>query len=235
MRRRWWGCLATVYRPPRVQTRGFAGFDLRGSISHRSDSKEIGGDEILKRKPTRRVIALADKLMSLTVSESADLVAECQARIPGGQMWDIPGRTTFPHPAELFAGQGAGGVSIIPPMGGGMGGMQMPMGMPAGMPAAPAPAAQPAAAAVEAGAPADAAAEPVAEKKQMVAVKLTAFDAAKKINIIKEVRAFTGLGLKESKEFVEGLPKVLKKGVPIAEAETIKTKFEAVTGKIELE
>ncbi len=56
----------------------------------------------------------------------------------------------------------------------------------------------------------------------------------KKIEVIKEVRAVTGLGLKEAKDLVEGAPKPLKQGVPKAEAEEIKKKLEAVGAKVEL-
>ena len=56
----------------------------------------------------------------------------------------------------------------------------------------------------------------------------------KKINVIKEVRAFTGLGLKEAKDLVEGAPKEVKKGVAKKEAEEIKKKLEAAGAKVEL-
>ena len=56
----------------------------------------------------------------------------------------------------------------------------------------------------------------------------------KKINIIKEVRAATGLGLKEAKDLVEGAPKTIKEGVAKAEAEEIKKKFEESGAKIDL-
>ena len=56
----------------------------------------------------------------------------------------------------------------------------------------------------------------------------------KKINIIKEVRAATGLGLKEAKDLVEGAPKAIKEGVAKTEAEEIKKKFEEAGAKIEL-
>ena len=56
----------------------------------------------------------------------------------------------------------------------------------------------------------------------------------KKINIIKEVRAATGLGLKEAKDLVEGAPKAIKEGVAKAEAEEIKKKFEEAGAKVEL-
>ena len=56
----------------------------------------------------------------------------------------------------------------------------------------------------------------------------------KKINVIKEVRAFTGLGLKEAKDLVEAAPKELKAGVAKKEAEEIKKKLEAAGAKVEL-
>lgn len=56
----------------------------------------------------------------------------------------------------------------------------------------------------------------------------------KKINIIKEVRAATGLGLKEAKDLVEGAPKPIKEGAAKAEAEELKKKFEEAGAKIEL-
>ena len=56
----------------------------------------------------------------------------------------------------------------------------------------------------------------------------------KKINVIKEVRAITGLGLKEAKEIVEGAPKTLKEAVSKEEAEEMKKKLEAAGAKVEL-
>lgn len=56
----------------------------------------------------------------------------------------------------------------------------------------------------------------------------------KKINVIKEVRAITGLGLKEAKDLVEGAPKPVKEGVTKDEAEDIKKKLEAAGAKVEL-
>jgi len=56
----------------------------------------------------------------------------------------------------------------------------------------------------------------------------------KKINVIKEVRAFTGLGLKEAKDLVEAAPKELKQGVAKKDAEDIKKKLEAAGAKVEL-
>ena len=70
------------------------------------------------------------------------------------------------------------------------------------------------------------AAAPAAEAKTEFDVHLTAA-GGQKINVIKEVRTITGLGLKEAKDLVEGAPKVVKEGVAEAEANDIKTKLEA--------
>lgn len=78
-----------------------------------------------------------------------------------------------------------------------------------------------------------AAAGPAAEAKTEFTVVLAAA-GDKKINVIKEVRAITGLGLKEAKDLVEGAPKTLKEGVAKAEAEEIKKKLEAEGAKVEL-
>ena len=72
-----------------------------------------------------------------------------------------------------------------------------------------------------------------AEEKDEFDVVLTG-DGGKKINVIKEVRAITGLGLGEAKALVEGAPKPLKEGVNKAEAEEIKSKIEAAGGTVEL-
>ena len=87
-------------------------------------------------------------------------------------------------------------------------------------------------------APAPVAAAPVAaaapaEEKSEFTVFLTAF-GDKKINVIKEVRAFTGLGLKEAKDLVEAAPKEIKSSVAKKDAEEAKKKLEAAGAKVEL-
>ena len=77
-----------------------------------------------------------------------------------------------------------------------------------------------------------AAAAPVAEKDEFTVVLKEA--GANKINVIKEVRAITSLGLKEAKDLVEGAPKAVKEGVNKAEAEAIKKKLEDAGAKVEL-
>ena len=72
-----------------------------------------------------------------------------------------------------------------------------------------------------------------AEEKDAFDVVLTAA-GDQKINVIKEVRAITGLGLKEAKDMVEGAPKTLKEGVKKDEAEAMKTQLEAAGAKVEL-
>ena len=72
-----------------------------------------------------------------------------------------------------------------------------------------------------------------AEEKDAFDVVLTAA-GDQKINVIKEVRAITGLGLKEAKDMVEGAPKTLKEGAKKEEAEAMKTQLEAAGAKVEL-
>ncbi len=78
-----------------------------------------------------------------------------------------------------------------------------------------------------------AAAAPVEEKTSFDVI-LKEIDPAKKINVIKEVRAVTNLGLAEAKTLVESAPKTIKESVPKAEAEELKKKIEAAGGKVEL-
>ena len=87
------------------------------------------------------------------------------------------------------------------------------------------------AAAPVAAAPA-AGAAPAEEKSDFTIFLNSAGD--KKINVIKEVRVITGLGLKEAKDLVEGAPKEVKKGVPKKDAEEAKKKLEAAGAKVEL-
>ena len=81
-------------------------------------------------------------------------------------------------------------------------------------------------------APGGAAAAPVEEKTEFTAVLAAIGD--KKIEVIKEVRALTGLGLKEAKDLVEGAPKPVKEGVSKDEAEKIKAQLEKAGAKVEL-
>ena len=89
-----------------------------------------------------------------------------------------------------------------------------------------------AAAVAVAAAPGGAAAAPAEEKTDFTVVLAAAGD--KKIEVIKEVRAITGLGLKEAKDLVEGAPKPLKEGVNKDDAAKIKAQLEKVGAKVEL-
>jgi large subunit ribosomal protein L7/L12 len=80
-----------------------------------------------------------------------------------------------------------------------------------------------------------AAAAPAVEEKTEFNVILKSFDEAKKIAVIKEVRVITGLGLKETKDLVEGAPKPLKEGVSKDEAAKIKDTITAAGGVIEIQ
>ena len=89
-----------------------------------------------------------------------------------------------------------------------------------------------AAAPVAAAAPAAAGGAAAEEKNDFTVNLVSAGD--NKIGVIKEVRAFTGLGLKEAKDLVEGAPKQLKAGVSKKDADDVKKKLEAVGAKVEL-
>jgi|SRR6202035_4141858 len=89
-----------------------------------------------------------------------------------------------------------------------------------------------AAAAVAVAAAPGAAAAPVEEKTEFTVVLAAAGD--KKIEVIKEVRALTGLGLKEAKDLVEGAPKPVKEGIGKDEAEKVKAQLEKAGAKVEL-
>ena len=86
-----------------------------------------------------------------------------------------------------------------------------------------------------AGAGAGAAPAAAAEEQTEFNVILKAFDDSKKIAVIKEVRAVTGLGLKEAKDLVEGAPKPLKEGVSKEDANKIKDQITAAGGTVEVQ
>ena len=88
------------------------------------------------------------------------------------------------------------------------------------------------AAAAVAAAPVAVAAAPVEEKTEFDVV-MTSF-GEKKVEVIKVVRALTGLGLKEAKDAVEGVPSTIKEGIPKAEAEEVKKKLEDAGAKVEI-
>jgi large subunit ribosomal protein L7/L12 len=81
--------------------------------------------------------------------------------------------------------------------------------------------------------PAAAAAAPVEEKTEFTVV-LKEYPADKKVGVIKVVRELTGLGLKEAKDLVEGVPSTVKDAVPKADSETMKKKLEEAGAKVEI-
>jgi len=85
------------------------------------------------------------------------------------------------------------------------------------------------------GAGAAAPAAEAAEEKTEFNVTLTGYEAEKKIQVIKVVRAITGLGLKEAKDLVEGVPKAVKEAVSKDEAANIKKQLEEVSGQIKVD
>jgi large subunit ribosomal protein L7/L12 len=95
-------------------------------------------------------------------------------------------------------------------------------------------AAAPVAVAAVGAVPGGAAAAPVEEKTEFNVI-LKAYDDSKKIAVIKEVRAVTGLGLKEAKDLVEGAPKPIKENIPKEEAEKIKKSVTDAGGTVEIQ
>jgi large subunit ribosomal protein L7/L12 len=91
------------------------------------------------------------------------------------------------------------------------------------------------AAAAGGGAAAPAAAAEAVEEQTEFNVILTGYEADKKIQVIKVVRAITSLGLKEAKDLVEGVPKSVKEGVSKQEAESIKKQLGEVSGQVKVE
>jgi ribosomal protein L7/L12 len=155
-----------------------------------------------KRSPSKRVLDLAEQILNLSLVEAADLCDVCQERL-SERSGGIPMRAPFPHPGAMFGGG-------MP-----MGGFMPQMGAPQqAAPQAPSTAVPGGASAAEA--PPAATAE---EEKSIVSVKLVSYAADKRVGVIKEVRGILGLGLKESKELVESVPKVIKRGLPREEAE----------------
>lgn len=192
--------------------------DSNDSESGAADGAEDGG-----RKPSDKVIRLVDEILNLTLIESADLCDLCQQRLAGPffKSTVMPGRTPFPHPHLLFSGApfmpmgGMPSMNTVPPEG---------QGMP--IPEAPAAEAPPTTKASQPKQPA---------KKTTGSITLVGFDAAKKIAVIKIVRTVTGLGLRESKELVEKVPHILKKDIPIEDAENFVKEIEAAGGTVKLE
>jgi large subunit ribosomal protein L7/L12 len=91
-----------------------------------------------------------------------------------------------------------------------------------------------AAVAVAAGPAAGGAAAPAAEEQTEFTVTLKEYPADKKVTVIKVIREITGLGLKEAKDLVEGVPSTVKEGIPKADVEVIKKKLEEAGAKVDV-
>ncbi|KAF4670945.1 hypothetical protein FOL46_000567 [Perkinsus olseni] len=193
-------------------------FDVFAKIKDKGDGKmDASPGEAKKRKPSDKVIKLVDDILSLSLIEAADLCDLCQEKL-AARSGGVPGRSPFPHPGAMFGGGG-----MIPSP------MMMGTPMPGGAPQQPTSPPAGEATAAEGGGEAE---EKPAEKKKepaksVVTIKLVSYNTEKKVTTIKEVRAVTGLGLREAKDAVEGCPTVIKKGVPLEHAEEIKKKMES--------
>lgn len=221
-------CAATPGPDRQPDTPRFDVFD-RYKAATGAESPQAAAEALQRQMASTKIQRLVDEIMCLNLLEAVQLGELIQDKFATGDDSPIVGRMPFPHPMIMFPG-------VAPPSA--PPGM-MPFEMPQQLP--PQAATAPASAAAAVAAPADAAAAPVAvekqkeQKKETYSVKLVSFDAAKKINVVKEVRAMTELGLKEAKEFVESVPKVIKKGVPAAVAEAMRDKLAAVGAEVVLE
>ncbi len=163
-----------------------------------------------KRPPSKRVLELADQVLNLSLIEAADLCDICQERL-SERSGGIPLRAPFVHPGSMF------GMGVAP--------------MSPGLNAAPSAPSQPVSEQQKIEAAPIAPAEEAA--KSIVSVKLVSYAADKRVGVIKEIRGILGLGLKESKELVESVPKVIKRGLPREEADEVRKKLEAAGGVVE--
>ncbi|KAF4658585.1 hypothetical protein FOL47_007912 [Perkinsus chesapeaki] len=199
-------------------------FDVFAKIKDQGDGKvDAAVGEAKKRKPSDKVIKLVDDILSLSLIEAADLCDLCQEKL-AARSGGVPGRSPFPHPGAMFAG---GGMMPSP--------MMMAAPMSGSVPQQPPSATAGEATAGDSGGGSE---EKPAEKKKepaksVVTIKLVSYNTEKKVTTIKEVRGVTGLGLREAKDAVEGCPTVLKKGVPLEQAEEIKKKMEATGAQVE--
>jgi large subunit ribosomal protein L7/L12 len=195
-----------VARISNFSVRRFGSFENFAKLKDSSDGSKP--DSASKRKPTERVLRLVDEILNLSLIEAADLCDICSERLGGSAV--------TPSPLPFFGNFSP--MQQAPPTG-------------FSQPPPPSPAQTPAAKS-EPQTPPEA---PKTEEKSVVSIKIVAFDAARKVQAVKEVRAMTALGLKEAKDAVEAAPKVLKKGVSIAEAKEWKKKLEEAGATIELE
>ncbi|GBE61165.1 ribosomal protein L7 L12 [Babesia ovata] len=182
-------------------------YDIFKKIKDSSEGDNAAGQPSAAggRKPSDRVIRLVDEILNLTLIESADLCDLCQERLAG---------------SSINAGFLPGRTPFPHPH-------TFFSAAPTGQPA-------------EAAAQAAPAPEPPSQpqqpaKKSTGTLTLTGFDSAKKIAVIKIVRTVTGLGLRESKELVESLPRQLKKDMAIEDVEKLAKEIEAAGGTVKID
>ena len=171
----------------------------------------FGASEGTKRPPSKRVLDLVDQILHLSLIEAADLCDICQQRLSEGS-GGIPMRTPFVHPGSMF---GITGIAPPPPVSPSTVGTRPAVDKP------------------EESSVLKDTAPPAEEEKSIVSVKLVSYATEKRVGVIKEIRGILGLGLKESKELVESVPKVIKRGLPREEADQIRAKLEAAGGVVE--
>ncbi|EER05128.1 50S ribosomal protein L7/L12, putative [Perkinsus marinus ATCC 50983] len=194
--------------------------------------------ELTEAEKRNHLLEIVDEIMTLDLRDARDLADVLEATLKSENFITtsaIPGRQPFPHPMHMFSGLDA---STRPCMYRpyGMGGMLPQSGA---VPHQQQPSVESAPSEErskpEEGAPkpmvddAGATSTPAAATQtgSLVALKLTGYEDGKKVTVVKEVRALLGLGLKESKDMVEDLPKILKKGLDKGEAQKVMEKFKS--------
>lgn len=191
------------------------------------------------REPSARVLKLADDILNLTLIEAADLCEVCHSRLAPKEGSSMPGY--MPMYGAMFGGSPLGGMQpmqaaqAVSPAGSQQSGTESAASAnpSSGKPIGTTP--QDSAPVKHQGKPPGAPAAAAEASKQLVSVKLISVPADKRVVTIKEVKGITGLGLKESKELVDGVPAVIKKSITPDEAKAIKAKLEAAGAQCELE
>ncbi|KAF4676221.1 hypothetical protein FOL46_006230 [Perkinsus olseni] len=181
---------------------------LRGADNAFNSMFELADE---KRNHLQEIV---DEIMTLELRDARDLADVLEATLDSENFITtsvIPGRQPFPHPMHMFSGlDAATRPGMYQPYG--LGGRLPQLGTPTTTPAVPQQVnAEPAitSSPPEPKAPqAEAAAAAPAQTSSVVTLKLVSYEDGKKVTVVKEVRALLGLGLKESKEMVEDLPKV---------------------------
>ncbi|KAF4730116.1 hypothetical protein FOZ63_025218 [Perkinsus olseni] len=203
--------------------------DQRGADNAFSSMFELADE---KRNHLQEIV---DEIMTLELRDARDLADVLEASLDSENFITtsvIPGRHPFPRPMHMFSGlDAATRPGMYQPYG--LGGMLPQLGSPTTAPAVPQQTiAEPVVtrSPSEPEAPKEAAAP--AQASSVVTLKLVSYEDGKKVTVVKEVRALLGLGLKESKDMVEDLPKILKKGLDKGEAQKVMEKFKSAGAEV---